>query len=135
MSPLKKLAQTFKKALPWPQNCALHGSYHAPHSEIFAGHHIQPESWGGPTASWNLATVCPTGHTNVHWLIDQLVGGAQKARKADPEARVDRLTLKDVTSAVVLRRFRDTEIALAEKGWSSYWKTNGHDVKVPNRTL
>jgi HNH endonuclease len=58
-------------------HCAIHNR-HQDEPESFDRHHIVPESWGGPTKASNLATLCPTGHRDVHTLLNLLVmGGGQ----------------------------------------------------------
>lgn len=50
--------------------CRVHHS-HAPEPKVFHRHHVVPRSWGG--GSGETVDVCPTGHYNVHHLIDAYV--------------------------------------------------------------
>lgn len=79
--------------------CEVHG-YHSPHVTECDAHHIWPQAWGGPTIASNLVTICPTGHRNVHELLEEytLAGGTP------PWA--------------VLERWGMAERSLAAKGWA-----------------
>lgn len=50
--------------------CAVHR-----HRELVPinRHHVWPEGMGGPTADWNLVTVCENGHGAIHALLDLLL--------------------------------------------------------------
>lgn len=38
---------------------------------------MQPLSWGGPDEEYNRVAVCPTGHRNIHRLLDALRATAE----------------------------------------------------------
>jgi hypothetical protein len=50
--------------------CEVH-SGHAPHSHINDRHHVWPLGAGGPDIPENIVVVCPTGHRNIHSLLEQ----------------------------------------------------------------
>lgn len=81
--------------------CAIH-SYHSPTVAEFNSHHIVPLSWGGQNVSANRIELCPTGHINVHVLLDEYV-------KAD-----------DIPKWSVRKRFGGNERALALRAWTAY---------------
>lgn len=56
------------------QSCRVHKS-HSPHSHQNHMHHILPKSLGGKSESNNLIAVCPTGHYNIHIIIDEWMRG------------------------------------------------------------
>lgn len=45
--------------------CEVHRR-HVPQPRVVHRHHIWPQADGGPDDGWNLVTVCPTGHDNIH---------------------------------------------------------------------
>jgi hypothetical protein len=81
--------------------CAAHRS-HTPHIAKPQTHHVVPTSWGGPNVSENRVTLCPTGHTNVHALLDLYV-------KASGAPAWD-----------AVRHFGPGERVLAERAWQEY---------------
>jgi 5-methylcytosine-specific restriction endonuclease McrA len=50
-------------------SCQVHAQ-HVPRSHINHVHHVWPLADGGPNTEANRAVICPTGHYNVHSLID-----------------------------------------------------------------
>ncbi|MGZ6836787.1 MAG: HNH endonuclease signature motif containing protein [Blastococcus sp.] len=56
-------------------DCQVHKS-HRPEPLGQVVHHIQPRAMGGPDVDANRVTVCPTGHLNIHRLLDDLLHGA-----------------------------------------------------------
>jgi hypothetical protein len=56
-------------------HCAIH-KFHAPVPHVIHTHHVLPQSWGGDTVPANLIDLCPTGHYNVHHLIDAYIRSA-----------------------------------------------------------
>lgn len=52
--------------------CRVH-KHHSPRSHKNHMHHVLPRSMGGKTEPNNLIPVCPTGHYNIHTLIDSWV--------------------------------------------------------------
>lgn len=54
--------------------CRAHG-FHSPRPNYSELHHILPMSWGGPDVADNRIAICPTGHANVHRLLDALRRG------------------------------------------------------------
>jgi HNH endonuclease len=50
--------------------CTVHRT-HSPRSHTNHVHHIMPKEFGGPTLVGNLVVVCPTGHYNIHSLLDE----------------------------------------------------------------
>lgn len=50
--------------------CAVH--HHRDYTPLDA-HHIWPKAQGGPTIPWNLVTVCPTGHREIHEYLALLL--------------------------------------------------------------
>jgi hypothetical protein len=85
--------------------CAVHG-YHWPKPIGVVVHHIQPLAAGGPDVAANRVTICPTGHLNVHRLLDLL----WRTSPADPDAIKGKGTRK--------------ERALARQGFDA-WVTAG----------
>jgi hypothetical protein len=49
--------------------CQLHTN-HAPASHVNDVHHIWPRGDGGPNVAANRVVCCPTGHYNIHFLLD-----------------------------------------------------------------
>lgn len=49
--------------------CAVHGK-HIPASHQNHYHHVWPRGTGGPDIKANQVVVCPTGHYNIHQLLD-----------------------------------------------------------------
>jgi len=89
----------------WSSNCTVHGS-HWPRVHGTMIHHIRPLSWSGPDIASNKVEVCPTGHTNIHILLDLL-----SDRRGVP--------LTDETKG-----FSRGEIALAQRGYDE-WAATG----------
>ena len=54
------------------QPCQVHQT-HKPHSHLNHHHHVWPLSLGGPDKPENIIVSCPTGHYNIHALLDQYV--------------------------------------------------------------
>ncbi len=52
--------------------CTVH-LRHSPHSHINHRHHVWPLGRGGPDTRDNTVVVCPTGHANIHRLLDFLI--------------------------------------------------------------
>ncbi len=50
--------------------CLVHGSRHIPNSHVNHRHHVWPVSLGGPDTPDNIVVVCPTGHANIHTLLN-----------------------------------------------------------------
>lgn len=55
--------------------CEVH-AYHSPRPQYQEVHHRVPLSWGGSDDVENRINVCPTGHRNIHRLLDALRDGA-----------------------------------------------------------
>jgi hypothetical protein len=53
-------------------DCYLHKT-HSPEPLNAAIHHVLPKSWGGPDVESNKVTICPTGHENVHTILNWFV--------------------------------------------------------------
>jgi hypothetical protein len=51
--------------------CILH-KHHIPTPRVNHEHHVWPLGDGGPNIPENKIVVCPTGHYNIHALLDQL---------------------------------------------------------------
>lgn len=49
--------------------CQVHGG-HRPESHVNDVHHVWPLGDGGPNHAANRIVVCPTGHYNIHRLLD-----------------------------------------------------------------
>lgn len=58
--------------LPGPAVCVC-VSVHVPRVHRFHVHHVQPRSWGGGDDPSNLVWLCPSGHYNVHALLNHYV--------------------------------------------------------------
>jgi hypothetical protein len=73
--------------------CEVH-QYHSPEPKVPHRHHILPQSWGGETTTQNIVVVCPTGHYNIHHLLDEYVrahgdpGYAVRAHYGSEERRL-----------------------------------------------
>lgn len=80
------------------QPCLIHNR-HRPTSHINHRHHVWPLASGGPTTADNIVVVCPTGHSNIHHLLQLLERG------------------NGVLAAAQLRRFSAEECRLAALGW------------------
>ncbi len=50
--------------------CQVHKD-HKPFSHVNHRHHVWPLGMGGPDTEDNIVVVCPTGHMNIHHLIDE----------------------------------------------------------------
>lgn len=86
------------------KECKVH-AYHSPRQEYCQRHHILPLSWGGKSEGTNLISICPTGHANIHYLLDQY-------EEHDGTPPWD-----------ILRSFGPKERKLAELGWKRYLKS------------
>ena len=53
--------------------CQVHAKHH-PQDHLRHRHHVWPLGKGGPDEEANIVAVCPTGHTNIHILLDLLLG-------------------------------------------------------------
>src|SRR6266699_829326 len=55
--------------------CKVHG-YHGSAAPLATQlHHVWPLGMGGPDEDENLVEICPTGHVNIHTIIDNLIDG------------------------------------------------------------
>lgn len=54
--------------------CDVHGS-HTPKPLRIEAHHLQPLGMAGPDTPSNRVNVCPTGHFNIHHVLDDLLRG------------------------------------------------------------
>ncbi len=81
--------------------CQQH-SKHFPKVQLTHRHHVWPLGLGGPDIEDNIVIICPTGHTNVHRLIDEY-----KAMNGN-------------VPYSVIRRFAWSERRLAKLGWDRY---------------
>lgn len=52
--------------------CEVHTA-HMPNSHVNDRHHVWPLGHGGPNIPENIITVCPTGHRNIHTLLERLL--------------------------------------------------------------
>ena len=73
-------------------DCALH-KYHSPRPDAMHRHHVLPISWGGRSESPNVIFVCPTGHENLHALLNHYVRARGKPpwdviRRYSPKERM-----------------------------------------------
>ncbi len=80
------------------QPCLVHGQ-HIPASHANHRHHVWPLGDGGPDIAANVVVVCPTGHYNIHTLLDEY-------RIRDGQV-----------SYTIARRFARGERDLALLGW------------------
>lgn len=52
--------------------CEVHRpSNHRPMPHLNHEHHIWPLGWGGPNTAENKVVICPTGHANIHVLLNE----------------------------------------------------------------
>jgi hypothetical protein len=81
-------------------SCQAH-LYHAPEPDYQELHHVLPLGWGGDPKGlvWAL---CPTGHANVHRLLD-----AYRKYGGRPPWNIE-------------RRYGPVDRALAAEGWRRY---------------
>lgn len=61
-------------------DCAVHRT-HTPKPLGVVVHHVQPKAMGGPDVEANRVTVCPTGHLNIHRLLDDLLASDGKTMR------------------------------------------------------
>lgn len=54
------------------EDCLVHNT-HVPKSHVMHLHHIRPKEYGGINRADNREVICPTGHYNVHELLDALL--------------------------------------------------------------
>lgn len=80
------------------QPCQFH-NLHKPTNHLNHVHHVWPLAEGGPDIPDNKVVICPTGHANVHDLIDHYK------------------MLMGHVSYDITRQFSREERALAELGW------------------
>lgn len=78
--------------------CQVHKE-HSPRSHINHRHHIWPLGEGGPDTPRNRVIVCPTGHSNIHALLD-----LYRRNNGPP-------------SSASIRRFTHQERVYAATGW------------------
>lgn len=50
--------------------CLIHPT-HQPHPHVNHLHHVWPRGDGGPNIEANRVVVCPTGHYNIHHLLER----------------------------------------------------------------
>ncbi len=81
--------------------CQIH-KYHSPLPMQQNVHHILPLSWRGPDVASNKVTVCPSGHRNIHVLLDYYV----HAQGLPPWTKRE--------------HFGVTERALAQRAWDEH---------------
>ncbi len=85
------------------ETCTIH-AFHRPTPVVCHRHHVWPLGMGGPDILDNIVVICPTGHANVHVLLDDMKrNGGQ-------------------TAYAFRRKFAATEVRLAELGWQRYVK-------------
>ncbi len=53
--------------------CQVHIARHIPNSHVNHRHHIWPLGYDGPDVPENIVVVCPTGHANIHKLLDLFI--------------------------------------------------------------
>jgi hypothetical protein len=80
--------------------CTVHAA-HRPHVSMPDVHHIWPKGWGGPDIPSNTVVVCPTGHRNVHELLNAWVRSQGR-----PPIEIE-------------RHYALSERRLAEAGWTA----------------
>jgi len=93
---------------PRPSDCEVH-KYHRPTPAETEEHHVHPLEWGGADTPRNVVQVCPTGHVNIHSLLDAYV-----EHDGDPPWEV-------------LRDYGAEERTIAEKGYRMAAKA-GHGL-------
>lgn len=54
------------------EGCELHHR-HDPRPHQLHWHHVHPTGAGGPNTRANKKRACPTGHYNVHFLLDKML--------------------------------------------------------------
>jgi hypothetical protein len=64
------LAHEGPPPLTTQQPCTVHNK-HTPTSHINHEHHVWPLGHGGPDIAENKIVVCPTGHYNIHALLQE----------------------------------------------------------------
>ena len=79
-------------------DCTVHAA-HAPHVAGTDRHHIWPQGDGGPDVEANVVVICPTGHRNLHELLE-----AYRRAAGAPHWSV-------------LQHFGKAERELARRGW------------------
>ncbi len=82
--------------------CQVHSGLHVPASHLNHKHHVWPLSLGGPDSRTNQVIVCPTGHYNIHALLDEYV------------------TLRGEVPWSVIRRYAFGERKYAKLGYECY---------------
>lgn len=80
------------------QPCEVHNQ-HKPNSHINHVHHIWPKGEGGPDIPENKVVICPTGHWNVHDLLQHY-----------------KMLMGNVPYEII-RRYTTEERKYAELGW------------------
>lgn len=83
--------------------CVAHKT-HSPRPQEYQQHHVFPKGWGGAETGLQV-TICPTGHVNVHELLDEY-------RAAN-----------GVPIWTIRRSYGPGERALATQGWDLYRAT------------
>lgn len=53
-------------------DCRVH-TRHTPQPHENHRHHVWPKGMGGPDIEDNIVVVCPTGHYNIHDLLQQYI--------------------------------------------------------------
>lgn len=83
--------------------CQVH-AFHRPTPQVCFRYYVWPLDMGGPDTPENVVIVCPTGFTNISLLFDDIKhnGG--------------------VTAYAYRRKFAQTEVHVAELGWSRFTK-------------
>lgn len=66
--PHHNLSDPHSEIMTTVQPCQVH-KQHVPEPHINHRHHVWPLGHGGPNIQDNIIAVCPTGHMNIHDLI------------------------------------------------------------------
>lgn len=80
------------------QPCQLH-TRHVPESHVNHRHHVWPLGEGGPNIEDNIIVACPTGHSNLHDLLQHF-----RIHQGEPPY-------------AVMRRYSLEERKYAKLGW------------------
>lgn len=87
------------------RTCAAHKT-HSPRPQEYAVHHVLPKGWGGAEDGATVI-LCPTGHVNVHELLDEY------------------RTLGQTPPWTTRRQYGPGERAVAAAGWDLYRAMKG----------